>query len=390
MKARYSNGNIFVQFSDGDFVFFECTKEKALQVVEMIEKGYSKETILETLDPSYERLKLEIEQIKNENQKKEVVVNSILKDDRFYFHEGKLYHTGIPLSIPMALAEKIQSEIEAGNTEQVDRLSKFWAWCSLMRTSEVRESFYRFIQKNNLIITKQGFVIGFRRAFRKESNPGLGEFVTKEYNRLKKNKKGVNINVYQLDNGYSLTEGIVVGNLKELYLNGSFKDTFESAHRGIHGKTNYTIGKETRLPDNKVDWDPHNECSSGLHGHLGNYNDYSYGNVRFYFVVNPMDVAAAPYDDGSKFRMAALTPLGVMGEYENIEDFVLTEEMELIVEKTMQDHLNRLDNEKILQLEDDLPHTLIQELPLLDYNGFLKSIKQTVNPEIVKKRYNKL
>ena len=124
-----------------------------------------------------------------------------------------------------------------------------------------------------------------------------------------------------------------------------------------------------------------------LHGHLGNYSDSSYGNTRIYFVVNPMDIAACPYQDYSKFRMSALTPIGIMKPGESMEDFHLTPEMDEYIGELVQNHIARLEED--INSEEYKEHTIMKEVPNIDFTGYMKTIKE-IATNVAKVRYTKL
>lgn len=277
VNVRYSNGSLFVQFADGDFSLTTCNKEFAQQVVTLINEGASKEEILIVLNPEFEKLQKEVEQIKQENEKVEQIVQSVLNDDRFYLENGRLYRQGIPVSIPMVLADKIRQTIDEGSVDELNKLDKFWGWTSLIRNADSRESFYSYVEANDIPITKEGFVVAFRRAnfVGKEQNKKLIGFITQEFMRLRKNKKSTNVEVWCCEDEdenifYSTKEQgecYVIGNVKDLFNSLSeYEDAvFESVTANKKGqRLKYYIGKETRLNENEVDWS-NAECSQGEH-----------------------------------------------------------------------------------------------------------------------------
>lgn len=388
MNVKYSNGTIFVQFTDGDFLIQDCDIEKAKQVLDLIEQESPKEEIFKLFDSTLEAKLSEARVIAESNER----VDSLLeKNKNFIFtDDNKVYYQGIPVSIPKVLVEKMsQTEDE----EELEKLINFWCWTSLIRRADSRESFYKYIQANRLPITKEGLVIGFRAAYKKNStDPVLFDFATTEFNRLKKNKKSTNVLVYLDDFGYNLKGGTQVGILKEI-VNNQSDFYLESSSTGRDGKTvKYRIGVESRLPDSEVDWSPDNECSSGLHFSNGRYNINSFGNQRIAVVMNPMDLAAAPYRDNSKARCAALTPLCLINSNEEIENFQITDEIQEIVSQLYQDSLVKLNKFiKEGKFEKDIAdHTIFQEVPEVNLTNWFTVLKTQVDPSVVKDRYTKL
>lgn len=260
-------------------------------------------------------------------------------DPRFFVKDQQLFRVGITIPIPKELAFEIKAALDSNNAKEVDKLDNFWAWCSLMKNAKVRESFYKFCKKNKVRITDQGFIIGFRRA-KSEDVPclvstELDTFVSENYARLRKNKKSTNITVYSVpEKGYTLNEvGTPVGILKELFLNINSVEETETAYysSGTSKKTGlpmvYKVGVESALAEEDVDWDPNQECSAGIHAHMGRYSDSSYGDTLLACVINPMYVASCPYTDATKFRVQKLTPVATIKSIAEFDELELTEEI---------------------------------------------------------------
>ena len=262
-SASYQNGVLYISFEDGDFFITSCDKDVALEIFIMIKEGEDKESILSLIDVDYSTKVKEKKEIEEYNK-----VFEQLNDDKFYIEDNKLYRVGIPLSIPQSLAEKIKDAIVNQDGEAINKLEKFWAWCSRMKSAESREGFYTFIEKNNLIITSQGFVVGFRKVRSVNTDNDLMQFVVETYAKQKKYKKSVNIPVFDDCGEYNIKGvGEELGVLSKLHsdiLEGKhsyFESSSVNHFTGNYEK--YYLGKETRLPDNQVDWNPHNECSMG-------------------------------------------------------------------------------------------------------------------------------
>lgn len=294
-KVRYVGGKIFVQFSDNDFVLQDCDKEVAKQVIELVQNDGSKEDIFALIDEEFKKVVEEVLQIQEENVQSLKQVEQILQDERFYVENNSLYRKGIPVSIPKVLADEIQASMN--DPEQLDKLDKFWAWTSLIRKADSRESFYNYIKANKMPITKQGLVVAFRRAkfVGNTGNKELQEFVTQKYLRLRKNKKSTSIDFYKdSSHNYTLKSDIdgvknnYVGNLKDTFLSfGQMEDYYESSHSGPKGKMQYRIGVESRISEEAADWSD-SECSSGLHVAHERYNFNGFGDTPLAVIVNPI------------------------------------------------------------------------------------------------------
>ena len=328
---------------------------------------YTKEQLIELICP-------EIKDLLSKNKYAKEIVKDVIKDDRFYVQNGSLYRKGIALSIPIDLAAKIQTIINSGDVVELDKFDRFWMWTSLIKHPKSRESFYKFCKKNNLIITNEGFVIGFRRANYVGGDPKIDEL----YKKRRASKKSTQVDVYELDGDYSLVE-------KDGYNNiGILKELFHEENPYFYSSYNnsftFRMGEEAFEKD--VDWNPFNECSRGLHLHLGKYNDSSFGNHSIYVVVNPKDVVACPYEDGSKMRVQAFTPIGFMnGEY---SDFKMTSEIQEYVSNLFENSLNDLETMIANNnYEEFKTHELLKEVVISNHlfnisNNF-KQIKPIIN-----------
>lgn len=377
MQVNYSSSSITVIFDDGAIFTANCPKEVAVQIINL--ENPTPEEIVYLLYPKSEEIKREVDLIIDTNNKIKV------EHPDFYWKENELFRVGIPVAIPRVLAEQIKSCVDSESTEELAKLDKFWAWTSLIRTAESRESFYNYVKANKMLITKQGFVVAFRRANRLNSGSKLNRFVKENYERLRKNKKSTNVNVFKNVYGeLSFTNDVTStfeGNLKELYTNMSYNAGYESVHFGKNGRMKYYLGKESRLPVEECDFSSA-ECSQGIHVHSGRYCDQAYGDVRLAVVFNPMHVVNAPYNDNSKLRVQALTPLC---EIQDIDEFQLTPEIENMIEQLYQDHQQTL--QSLITNEDNfavsgIKHTLLREVPDINFKEMFSNISKVMVPNV--------
>lgn len=377
MQVNYSSSSITVIFDDGTIFTANCPKEVAVQIINL--ENPTPEEIVCLLYPKSEEIKREVDLIVETNNKIKV------EHPDFYWEENELFRVGIPVAIPRVLAEQIKSCIDSESTEELAKLDKFWAWTSLIRTAQSRESFYNYVKANKMLITKQGFVVAFRRANRLNSDSKLNQFVKENYERLRKNKKSTNVNVFKDSFGnLSFTNDVgsfLEGNLKVMYFDLDTSEGYESVHSGKRGKMKYYLGKESRLPIEECDFSAA-ECSEGLHVHSGRYHDYSYGDVRLAVVFNPMHVVSAPYSDSSKLRVQALTPLC---EIKEINDFELTPEIEDMIEQLYQDHQQTL--QSLIADEGNFAvggtkHTLLREVPDINLKEMFSNISKVMVPDV--------
>lgn len=386
MQVNYSDGQIFIKFEDGSFALQPCSREQAANIMLLEDK----DEILKVLNPQLEKELQAVEEAQNKN-----AFWNNFKDDRFYFKEDKLYHKDIPLSIPKVLADTIQTLIIEGNNEELNKLEKFWMWCSLIRSAESRESFFSYIKNNDLLITEQGLVIGFRRANFKGVNADLVKFVTQNYLKKRISKKSTDITVWSSKNQsgvYTLNPDspvgyYKVGNLKEIYNNFQSESYFESWHKnnftGLPEK--YFIGKETKLPLNQCDLNPKNSCAAGLHFGGKSYSMTGFGDTPIAFVFNPLTLLACPdnYDTG---RCQAQTFLCAL---DNDREFELTKETSEIVDEIYGDSLQYLQEElakgDFKEWQDG--HTVLVEVPEV---SFPTIVQRVINNVSLKDRLIKL
>lgn len=398
-KLIFSGNNLTITFDTGELYMGSCTLEQAKYLSQ--NDSLTLEEVRVYLEPEYSK-------VLEENKQSEQLIETVLSDDRFYYAEGSLYRVGIPLSIPKHLAQDIAtalSNIQEANSilddvnaaywnDELTRLDNFWKWTSLIRTPESRESFYTYCQKNTLLITKQGFVVAFRRANHVGKDNSFAKFVTQEYLRLRNNKKSTAVEVYKWEDGTYSTklpkedeyEVEEMGLLKDLYLSlgDNESEYFESVTTGKDNKPlRYIIGKETRLSESEADFS-NKECSAGIHISSGGYAFTGFGDSALAVVFSPADVVHCPYRDHQKMRVLAITPIAVL---ERDCEFELTPEIEEMIDEMFVNHVNNL--QQMLEtgnFQEFSKHKLVKDL---HFTSILNTIVSE-NKEVVKNRYVKL
>lgn len=233
---------------------------------------------------------------------------TLLKKEGFWEEDGSLYYKNIKVSIPQVLADKL---IEAQG-EEFDRLIKFWSWLSLNPNPRTRENLYGWVERNGIQLTNGGLMILYRRVYKVENNK-LNYFVKTTYEKLKKQKKGTNLNVYlnedrlyyvsKEDNGDTL-----IGNLYFLY-HESKEQVFTDAHTR---QERYVIGKESWMERTEGD-ESDSQCSRGYHAGSKDYGFNSFGDTPIAIVVNPMYVLNS-VKGHIKMRFTRFTPVAVLNE----------------------------------------------------------------------------
>lgn len=284
----------------------------------------------------------------------------LLLKEGFWKENGSIYYKNIKISIPQVLAETMMK----ANDEELKRLINFWCWLSLNPNPRSREDLYTWIEKNGIQLTNKGLMILYRRVYRVTKVSPLTAFVKETYEKLRKQKKSTNVDVFQcsyngnfaLGNyGSELTQPVLMGNLKELY--HSLPDStiyFTDAHTR---KKRYLIGVEEREPRALGDEDSSVSCSRGLHMSGKNFAYEAFGDTPIAVLVNPMDVLAVP-DSGEKIRSCAMTPIAVLNEDAEWAD---DKEVHLRVDAVYDNQVNNL--EKLLseaQFEDFKKHEVLE------------------------------
>ena len=238
---------------------------------------------------------------------------SLLKREGFWEEDGSVYYKNIKVSIPQVLAIKM---LEA-DEEEFNRLIKFWGWLSLNPNPCTRENLYGWVEKNGIQLTEGGLMILYRRVVslnpKDTKDTKLSMFVKDTYEKLRKQKKSTNVDVYQEEGDYYISRLACLpnefhGNLKQLYLELDISlEVFTDAHTG---KERYEIGKESRMPRDKGD-ESADSCSRGYHLASERYNFSGFGDTPIVAIVNPADIFNA-VDDFTKIRTAAFTPVAVL------------------------------------------------------------------------------
>lgn len=237
----------------------------------------------------------------------------LLKREGFWEENGSVYYKNIKVSIPKVLAEKLIKADE----EEFQRLIKFWGWLSLNPNPRTRENLYGWVEKNGIQLTNGGLMVLYRRVVSLEpEDTDLGRFVKETYEKLRKQKKSTNVNVWEnkFEPVYTLNKDFVqhtmIGNLKQLYLELDMpSNVFTDAHTR---KKRYMIGIEEREPRSAGD-ESDATCSQGIHAGGKGFRFDGFGNTPIAIVVNPTDVLNS-VENQSKIRFCAMTPVAVLNK----------------------------------------------------------------------------
>lgn len=208
------------------------------------------------------------------------------------------------------------------NGEDPNSLINFWKLCLLNSDPKARQGLFKFIQKQNLIVTPKGYVVCYRRLvkLKEEDNQTLITYVFSEAVRIKSQKSSLSKFSIGLEDGSPITlshntkkfenfKGEIVGTvaeLSELYKTRSKHGTYTDAHT----KTmSIQLGTAVKIPRSECDPSPTNSCSRGLHvGTPSFLSSGGFGSINVLVLVNPAHVVSVPYSDAHKMRVCEYFP----------------------------------------------------------------------------------
>ena len=299
----------------------------------------------------------------------------------FIVNDGETFLKNIPLPIPavvlasfIELCEKIdhlefmESFLNEGEViegldelyEKYEALKAFWAWTALNPIDSSRRDLLKFVRKNNITITSNGLLVMYRRVVKKkEENHELIQFVSNQYNKIKKWKKSPkNYEVFD-DGGLVLQEvgtnngtNSWKGNLEELYLDlpnmqgGTYTD-------GHTRKKDIRVGQVYKEDEEKIDLDSSRACSSGLHVGAESFGFDGFGDVGVIALVNPMYVRSVPTIETNKMRVSEMF-IAAIAE--------LDEYKELVNSSGVIDYSNVYCSQNIAELEEMIKEKKMDKL----------------------------
>lgn len=295
-----------------------------------------KEEIIDILKPALKDQKEKIgdleENVKKEERKAEAKNILALKfPEVFTVKDDEVFLKGFEsVVMPQNLVHKIIQCID--QNEEVESFINFWKLALMNPNPEARKGLFKYIQKQNLIITKMGYFVCYRKANRvsqTETTP-LQKYCTKEVIRLRQSKLPltrytigeVNGSFVTLDHRtvrYTSFKGQVHGLIKDLVDN--FKEEKRDILTDNHSKTmKFSLGDVVKQDRSKCDSNPNNECSNGLHVGTPSYisgNEWA-GQVYMMVFINPMHVVSVPYRDAHKMRVCEYYISAVLNSFKDI------------------------------------------------------------------------
>jgi hypothetical protein len=222
------------------------------------------------------------------------------------------------------------------NGEDILPYVKFWQLILNNPNKTSRQGAFKFIQKQKLIITPNGYIVCYRRADVVDGEvDGRGKYIQSEILRLKTNK--CSLSRYWLGTSVSgefQTFDTRTKMYSQALSDGRIIDNFVNLREEI-GKTNkiiltdnhtkkmrFTIGDVVSKPRRECHEDPNVECSNGLHIGSRNYisNNEWAGGVILLCLVNPMNIVSVPYADAHKMRVCEYKIIQSVGSVEELDE----------------------------------------------------------------------
>lgn len=180
--------------------------------------------------------------------KEKVEKNNIIKEvlsyemEDFYLKDNQLFLEGVNTPIPLNLATAIQTAHKE-DKERFVALKNFWCWVVQNPDIESREDAFKWVTKAKVPILPSGLILTFRRVVKVENqDTALSEFISETFLKLRKQKKGTNVNVTFKGKSYNLKS--------EYYKIMEGKSNYYTDD--LTRKQKYFIGKENRMPREAV------------------------------------------------------------------------------------------------------------------------------------------
>ena len=336
---------------------------------------------------------------------RQVVSNnlSVLKDHEDFVVEGdNVFLEGIKLPMPALIAASFIELIEkmeyfedldalTSLAEQYEALKMFWMWASLNPIESSRQDLFRFIQDNDVKITKNGLLEMYRKVVtRGDQDKELVNFISGSYYKVKKNKKNpIHYTVYTNDEGqYAITtnvssaqfqsqNNVVVGNLLELYNN--LPSMTENSFTDNHTRTKtIKVGSVYKEDEDKIDLNNNVSCGAGLHVGSHTFMFSGFGDTGVLALVNPSKVRSVPNHESNKMRVSEMFIAAVVD---------LDEYRESVKDEAINDYSQEYFNSSVEELkkvlaEKNFDHFVVQEhytdLSLLNISAIKDMLAQRV------------
>lgn len=321
-KSLYFSGDIItVVLRDGSLI----SKKGDKGVFELVRDATTEKDVLDLLSET--QVAVTVSRIESPEERELVLNNlSILSANPEFEVKGKnVFLKGVNLSMPASvistfieICEKLDKVDIPGKEdefkeldEQYQALKMFWIKLALNGLEQSREDLLRFVKENDIRITRNGNLVLYRRIVtvgeKGTVDRRLIEFVSQQYYKVKKNKKGPgNYWVYEIDGDYLLenyeSSNFLIGNLKELY--NKLPEMEANKYTSAHNKGRYTIqiGSIYKEDESKINLDNGLCAAGGLHAAAVNYDYSGFGDTPVVVLVNPSKAITVPLNDKAKLR----------------------------------------------------------------------------------------
>lgn len=225
----------------------------------------------------------------------------ISTDGRFYVVDGQVYlKSENPIPMPKALGDRVIKFVDAD--VDVTPLINFWTNLSKNPSEESKGHLFAFLEANHVPITEDGCFIGYKR---------------------------------------------ITSDFKDIYTR-----TFDNS-----------VGKEVKVDRKKVDPNPNNTCSTGLHVAAFNYAARVYSmnatDVLVEVKVNPEDVVTVPPDySNQKMRVCRYTVVAI-NPFKEKDDIVYNQEIQADDTDYIENDLQNANDGDYVEEQDDTKETLV-------------------------------
>ena len=339
------NGNNVTAIVNGDlYCRQDLTKEEIQFLKDLTLEYYSapsdrlQESIMFILQKGMANKVFEIKTIDNVLKVEEALNSSkinLLKNnvlpEIFTVIDNKVFLKGFEsVSMPDNLVAKIVGSIT--ESEDITGYVNFWKLCLLNPNPEARKGLFKYVQKQNLLITPKGYFVCYRKAVKTSQGEisTLQKYCTSEIIRIRQSKMPLSRytigeddmeEFYTLDHRtkkYENWKGKVHGLLSDLAIN--FIEEKRERFTDNHTRTmNFSLGDVVRLPRASCDENPRMECSRGLHVGTPTYiNNNSLGDTFLLVFVNPMHVISVPYNDAHKMRVCEYYVSAILNSIDDV------------------------------------------------------------------------
>lgn len=306
----------------------------------------------------------------------------LIANNIFSIKNGQFYLSGYEsVAMPEELVLRIQTHIEQDIS--VQPLVNFWKLLLLNPDEKARNDAFKFMSQYDFPITDSGYFIGYRAVKRTENTyTALDAMVPRSYVEIK--AQGLDpkdYTIYLNDEGFHGTGGqwqVVETDLitddkgnfiAPEHVFGNLQEEFDNQVTGVtdapeftdhwSGTTKVRIGGTVSMDRSKVDCDPQNTCSSGLHIGAPGYVKKFGGSDSEYIacLVNPMNICAIPADYSyQKMRVCEYYAMGIVDLNNDMEirtpyfeiDYKTFEEREL--DKQLEEYEATIEASQVAQV----------------------------------------